>query len=117
VRQIPEFATELDGNDKKTAADVFEERFRNGLAHYGYVASLGRLSDEIETPVSIAGSIVTVNPFRLIETVEVAFDGFLGELRESRRDKHRFAYCLRQQFHEEVMRAQDEGAAARHVRN
>jgi hypothetical protein len=112
TRHVPEFARELDFQGRKTAADVFEERFRNGLAHSGYVASLGRLSDEINVPVLIADGIVTVNPFRLIEAVESAFDRFLGELRDGRRDRRRFSYDLSEQFQEEVTRAQREEAAA-----
>lgn len=113
TKQFSEFETELDANGRKTAADVFEERFRNGLAHSGYVASLGRLSDEIDAPLVIADNIVTVNPFRLIEAVEVAFDRLLLELREGSRDKRRFSYVLREQFQEEVKRAQGEEAAAK----
>jgi hypothetical protein len=81
-RRLPEFRVELDCGGMKTAADIFEERFRNGLAHFGYVASLGRLSNEITASLQIRNGIVTVNPFRLIERVSLAFDEFLRELQD-----------------------------------
>jgi hypothetical protein len=106
--RIPEFRIGVDSGSARTAADIFEERFRNGLAHSGFVATFGRLSDEICTPVQIDKGIVTVNPFRLAEAVDGAFNTFLSELNEGRRDKRRFAYALCEQFQQEVNRARDE---------
>ena len=97
--------------ETKTVAEVFEYRFRNGLAHNGYVASLGRLSRSIDGPVSVSGDIVTVNPFYLAAVVEQCVDIFADDLRAGRRDIRRFAYHITQQFREEVNRARAEAAA------
>ena len=113
LRRVPEFEVKVGPEGARTAADIFEERFRNGLAHSGYVASLGRLSEDIGGTVQIAGGIVTVNPFLLVEAVEAAFDKFLSELRDGRRDKRRFAYNLKEQFQGEVKRAKKEATAIR----
>lgn len=83
-------------------AAVFEERFRNGLAHNGYVASLGRLSRAIDAPVWASGPIVTVNPFALAEAVAIEFKSFGDRLRSGARDIRRFAYHVREQFQQEV---------------
>lgn len=98
------------GPEQKSAADVFEYRFRNGLAHNGYVASLGRLSGSIVGPVNVDGDVVVVNPFALATNVEHCFDRFLDDLREGRRDIKLFAYHLAEQFKEEVARAKTEAA-------
>jgi hypothetical protein len=97
--------------ETKTLADVFEYRFRNGLAHSGYVASLGRLSRSIDGPVTVAADIVIVNPFSLADAVEQCIDIFAADLRAGRRDIRRFAYHVAEQFREEVNRARAEAAA------
>lgn len=97
--------------EAKTLADVFEYRFRNGLAHSGYVASLGRLSRSIDGPVSVSGDIVIVNPFSLADAVERCIGIFVADLRAGRRDMRRFAYHVTQQFREEVARARAEASA------
>ncbi len=94
--------------ETKTVADVFEYRFRNGLAHEGYVASLGRLSRSINGPVEVSADIVIVNPFCLADTVERWVDTFIEDLRAGRRDIRRFAYQIAQQFQKEVERARAE---------
>lgn len=94
-----------------TLADIFEYRFRNGLAHNGYVASLGRLSRATRMPVSVSGDIVTVNPFALAVAVAVHFKTFAGNLRSGVRDIRRFAHYVGQQFQDEVERARAEAAA------
>lgn len=99
--------------DTKSVADVFEFRFRNGLAHNGYVASLGRLSRSVPGPVSVSGDVVVVNPFVLADIVAQSFDTFANDLRAGRRDLRRFAYHVEQQFMEEVERARAEAAAQR----
>ncbi len=98
------------GPESRTLADVFEYRFRNGLAHNGYVASLGRLSRAFHGPVSVSGDIVTVNPFFLADTVERCIEGFAADLRAGRRDIRRFAHHVAQQFREEVERASAEAS-------
>lgn len=97
--------------ETKSIADVFEYRFRNGLAHNGYVASLGRLSRSIAGPVSVSGDIVIVNPFALADIVEQAVDAFVADVRLGRRDVRRFVYLVAEQFREEVNRANAEAAA------
>lgn len=99
----------LDGNTLSLAA-VFEQRFRNGLAHNGYVASLGRLSGELDVPVVAGGSMVTVNPFALAEAVAEQFRSFCNELRNGVRDIRKFAYFVREQFAREVECARGETA-------
>jgi hypothetical protein len=99
------------GPETKTLADVFEFRFRNGLAHNGYVASLGRLSRAIDGPVSVAADIVIVNPFSLADAVEQSVEIFAADLRAGRRDIRRFGYHVARQFREEVERARAEAAA------
>jgi hypothetical protein len=94
-----------------TLGAVFEQRFRNGLAHNGYVASLGRLSGEIPESVCAVGPIVTVNPFAMAEAVGESFRTFAEELRTGVRDIRRFAYLVREQFQPEVESARREGAA------
>ncbi len=110
-KRVPDFGQQV-GQQNKTAADIFEERFRHGLAHSGYVASLGRLSDEIDGPVAIDAGIVTVNPFQLLDAIELAFQNFIKDLRDGRRDKGRFSHQLRAQFSNEVEHAKAEQAAA-----
>lgn len=94
--------------ETKSAADVFEYRFRNGLAHNGYVASLGRLSGSLAGPVDIDGDIVIVNPFALADAAEQSFDVFANDLRDGRRDIRRFAQYVKEQFRVEVERARAE---------
>lgn len=100
------------GTRKETLASVFEYRFRNGLAHSGYVASLGRLSREIEGPVNVSGSVVTVNPFLLARIVASWFENLAIELRDGRRDLRAFAHRVEELFREEVKQAKAEAAAA-----
>ena len=97
--------------ENKSIADVFEYRFRNGLAHNGYVASLGRLSQAIREPVSVSGDIVVINPFALADAVENSFEAFAADLRAGRRDIRRFAYHVAEQFRDEVHRSRTEAAA------
>jgi hypothetical protein len=96
---------------RETLASVFEYRFRNGLAHNGYVASLGRLSREIDGPVSVSGNVVTVNPFLLARIVVAWFENLAADLREGRRDIRAFAYRLSVLFEEEVKQAKAEAAS------
>jgi hypothetical protein len=101
-----------DGNPaQKTLAEIFEYRFRNGLAHSGYVASLGRLSRSFDGLVTVVQNVVIVNPFCLAHTVAWCFTNFADDLRAGRRDIRRFAYLLAEQFKEEVDRAKAEAAA------
>ncbi len=94
----------------ETVASIFESRFRNGLAHSGYVASLCRLSRSIDGPVLVSGSVVTVNPFRLARLVGGWFDGFACDLRAGQRDLSAFVYRVHQLFGDEVQRAKEEAA-------
>ncbi len=91
-------------------ADVFESRFRNGLAHNGYVASLGRLSRSIGAPVTVVGGIVIVNPFIVADHVERWLVEFSEELHDGRRDIRRVGYQVAQQFRDEVERAKAEAS-------
>jgi hypothetical protein len=100
------------GQKTETLASMFEYRFRNGLAHNGYVASLGRLSRDIEGPVQVSGTVVTVNPFVLANIVAAWFDNLANDLREKRRDIRAFAYRVEELFREEVKQAKAEAAAA-----
>jgi hypothetical protein len=106
---LPKFreTVTIDGRTLSLAA-VFEQRFRNGLAHNGYVASLGRLSRDIETFVNVVEPIVTVNPFALADAVEERFRTYSEELRTGVRDIRHFSYCIRNQFFKEVQRARQE---------
>jgi hypothetical protein len=99
----------IDGASFSLAA-VFEDRFRNGLAHHGYVAGLARLSREIAGSVVNDGPIVTINPFALAEAVAEQFKIFADELRNGRRDIHAFQHLVRKQFHREIERARQEAA-------
>jgi hypothetical protein len=116
---VPEFRAEIvlaggrgGGARRETLASVFEYRFRNGLAHNGYVASLGRLSREMEGLVSLSGNVVTVNPFLLARIVASWFENLAIELRDGRRDLRAFAYRVEELFREEVKQAKAEAAAA-----
>lgn len=100
------------GETRETLASVFEFRFRNGLAHNGYVASLGRLSRDIDGPVHVSGNVVTVNPFLLARIVVARFENLAIELRDGRRDLRAFAYRVEELFREEVKQAKAEAAAA-----
>ena len=91
----------------RTAAEFFEERFRNGLAHNGYVASLGRLGD-IDGLISIDQDVVTISPFALIERISVWLDTFVSDLRSRRRDIRAFQHKLKELFSEEVDTARQE---------
>jgi len=97
--------------ETRTLADVFEHRFRNGLAHSGYVASLGRLSRSVQDVVSVTNDIVIVNPFSLADYVERNFAAFADDLRNGRRDIRAFSYRMAEQFRPEVDRARIEAAA------
>lgn len=109
---IPAFRELISIKGKQlTLADVFEYRFRNGLAHNGYVASLGRLSRAIDGPIRVSDDVVTVNPFALAAVVIEQFENFANDLRAGRRDIRRFQYQVKQQFDEEVARARSEPAA------
>jgi hypothetical protein len=99
------------GAQPRSLADVFEYRFRNGLAHNGYVASLGRLSSALKRPVTASGSVVTVNPFLLARVVGKRFESFAADLLEGRRDIRAFAYRVEKLFREEVAQARAEAAA------
>lgn len=100
------------GASRETLASVFEYRFRNGLAHNGYVASLGRLSREIEGPVNVSGNVVTVNPFLLARIVASWFENLAIDLRDGRRNLRAFAYRVEELFREEVKQAKTEAATA-----
>lgn len=107
---VPSFSERVSVNGQvMTLANVFEYRFRNGLAHNGYIASLGRLSREIDAPVVASGEIVTVNPFVLAKIVADRWGSFARDLRTGARDIRRFRYHVVQQFQTEVTRAQQEG--------
>jgi hypothetical protein len=100
------------GQKKETLATVFEYRFRNGLAHNGYIASLGRLSRDIEGPVHASGNVITVNPFSLARIVAAWFENLAADLRERRRDIRAFSYRIEELFREEVRLAKAEAAAS-----
>jgi hypothetical protein len=101
---IPEFSEMVSG---RTAAEFFEERFRNGLAHNGYIASLGRLCD-IDGLISIDQDIVIINPFELIKRISAWLDTFVSDLRSRRLDIRAFQHKLKELFSEEVDRARQE---------
>lgn len=108
LRNVPIFATPISvRNGKITAADVFEDHFRNGLAHNGYVAGLGRLSNEIEQPVRIDGAVVVVNPFQLLSSVQDHLMNFTNDLHAGKRDRRCFAHNMAEQFHREVEYARE----------
>jgi len=103
---IAAFQEEVTLNGEQfTLANVFEYRFPNGLAHNGYVASLGRLSRDIDGPVNSSDGIVTVNPFELAKVVADRFHKFASDLRSGDRDIKQFAYKVKERFQHEVERA------------
>ena len=103
IRYAPEFSQMVAG---RTAAEFFEERFRNGLAHSGYVASLGRLGN-INELISVDRDVVTINPFALAERISAWLDAFVRDLRSGRRDNRAFQHKLKELFSEEVRRARE----------
>jgi len=90
------------GGSRFSLAAIFDDRFRNGLAHQGFVASAGRLSAEIDACVSCVDSIVTINPFLLSEIVAREFRGFCERLRSGDLDIRKFAYVIRTQFQHDI---------------
>jgi hypothetical protein len=103
------------GQKRETLASVFEYRFRNGLAHNGYIASLGRLSRDIDGPVHVSGNVITVNPFLLAKIVAGWFESLAIDLRERRRDVRAFAHRVEELFSEEVKQAKAEAASTLRV--
>lgn len=101
---IPEFSVRVSN---RSAAAFFEERFRNGLAHHGYIASLGRLG-HINGVISIDQDVVTVNPFQLVKKITNWLDAFVADLRSGDRDVRAFQEMLKELFEAEVLRARQE---------
>ena len=106
-KNVPQFGQGVQG---RSAAEYFEERFRNGLAHEGYVASLGRLGNLAEV-VTIDGDVVTVNPFLLVDEISKWLSRFQEDLKQRRRDPRTFQYRLKELFEAEVNKARQEKEA------
>jgi hypothetical protein len=104
---IPQFCRDVGG---KSAATYFDERFRNGLVHEGYVASLGRLGN-LDEVVTIDRDVVTVDPFLLIEEIANWLSRFQDDLKDNRRDVRAFQHRMKELFEAEINRARCEDAA------
>lgn len=104
---ISQFRQDVGG---KSAAAYFDERFRNGIAHEGYVASLGRLGNLSEV-VAIDRDVVTINPFLLVEEIVDWLSRFQDDLKNNRRDVHAFQHRMKELFETEINRARQEAAA------
>lgn len=104
---ILRFRREIRG---RSVAVYFDERFRNGLVHYGYIANLGRLGNLHEV-VTIDRDVVTINPFLLIEEIADCLNRFQEELSNGR-DVRAFQYLMRELFEEEINRARHDNDAA-----
>jgi hypothetical protein len=105
-KNIPQFRQEIRGGN---AATYFESRFRNGLAHNGYIASLGRLGN-VDEVITIDGDVVTINPFLLVEEIADWLRRFENNLSESV-DVRSFQHRMKELFKEEIDRARAESAA------
>lgn len=106
-KNIPQFRQEIEG---RNVAAYFEERFRNGLAHNGYIASLGRLGNFNEV-ITIDRDVVTINPFLLIEEIANWLNRFADNLSKGI-GVRAFQYRMRELFEVEINRARYENAAA-----
>lgn len=106
-KNIPQFHQVVRGEN---VTQYFEARFRNGLAHNGYIASLGRLGN-LDEVITIDGDVVTVNPFLLIEEIAKWLRRFEDNLLDGV-GARAFQYRMRELFGEEIERARYEDAAA-----
>lgn len=105
-KNIPPFQQEVRGEN---VAQYFEARFRNGLAHNGYIASLGRLGN-LDQVITIDGDVVTINPFFLIEEIANWLRHFEDNLLNGVGVRV-FQYRMRELFGEEIERARYENTA------
>ena len=100
-RNIVDFAS-----DPKLA-DRFWIYFRDGLAHEGRVKSVGQSSGQfsLERPdmLTTIGGVLVVNPLKLLEAVEAAFQRYCKEMNGDEATK--LAKRLRRYFEAEVKSA------------
>jgi hypothetical protein len=93
-----------------TAAAVFEQRFRHGLAHQGYIASRGRVSREIGCACQIDDDVVTIDPFLLLHDVVEGIEDWVSSLMAGSRNISAFQHRVVGLFQVEVKSARQEAA-------
>lgn len=92
-------STEVDPRrDKRTIADSFEEDVRNGLVHHARLNRGAEFSLDLEQPMAVVGSVLIVNPLRLLEAVEARWRRTLDSVRSNSEIHQRTAKEVRRVF-------------------
>ena len=86
INNIPVFEKK-DTHYNKSYAKRFYEEFRNGLVHEGHIKRGGQFSYDINF-VELEGSIMIINPEKLVQFIEEAFSRYLEDIKKD--DEHYF---------------------------
>jgi hypothetical protein len=77
---VPDSAGKDARRDQKTIAESFKEDVRNGLVHHARLNRGAEFSLDIEQPMAVVGSVLIVNPERLLTAVQAEWQRFIARI-------------------------------------
>jgi len=101
-KNIPELNKKDNGHPPKELAERFYQDIRNGLVHECKLMNFVQFGLEQDDLFSFDGGAMTVNPRRLLESVELAFERHCRSLEESGEHYDNLSKLIYENFKQEL---------------